>query len=197
MAAGRFEIVASEVLHETPVFKLAREVCVHPGTGREHPFYVIHTDDWVNVLPLTDDGTVVLVKQWRQGIRSFCIEIPGGMAEPGERPEQAAARELAEETGYGFGRLIPLGRVTTNPAINDNRCWLFLAAGARPEGPARPEQTEDIEVLTVPLDEALRMVDDGRIDHSMVVNTFLLLRQRFGLDASRILASVGAGPPRR
>ena len=190
MPVEPWEILESSVLHETSVFTLERELCRHPRSGIVHPFYVIDVDDWVNILPLTPDGEVVLLRQWRQGLKDFCIEIPGGMADPGEEPADAAARELGEETGYGFERLIGLGSVTTNPAIQNNRCWLYVAVGARPEGRATPEETEDIEVFTVPLAGALSMVDDGRIDHTMVINTFLKLRLAYGPEPERILAAL-------
>jgi len=187
MTAEAWEVVETTVIARTDVFALRREICRHPGTGITHPFFVIDVGDWVNVLPLTDGGDVLLVRQWRQGLKRFCIEIPGGMANPGEAPEEAAQRELREETGYGFRSLVPLGSVATNPAIQTNRCWLFVAAGARPEGAPEPEETEDIEAFTVPLEEALRMVDDGTIDHTMVVNTFLRLRMSHGPEPERIL----------
>jgi 8-oxo-dGTP pyrophosphatase MutT (NUDIX family) len=185
-------IEQSTVLHSTSVFTLKREVCKHPRTGIVHPFYVIDVDDWVNILPITDGGDVVLLRQWRHGIKDFCIEIPGGMADPGESPEEAATRELREETGYGFRKLLPLGSVTTNPAIQSNRCWLFVALGAKPGGAPTPEETEDIEVFTVPLREALAMVDDGRIDHTMVLNTFFRLRLSHGPGEAQILSALGA-----
>ncbi len=190
MPVEPWEILESTVLHETSVFTLEREVCRHPRTGVVHPFYVIDVDDWVNILPLTPDGDVVLLRQWRQGLKDFCIEIPGGMADPGEKPEDAATRELMEETGFGYARLLRLGSVTTNPAIQNNRCWLFVAVGARSEAEATPEETEDIEVFTVPLAEALRMVDDGRIDHTMVLNTFYKLRLAYGPEPEKILAAL-------
>lgn len=198
MAAGRWKILETSVVQEARVFTLRRDLCAHPVTGSPHPFYVVETEDWVNVLPVTDDGKVVLVVQWRAGVRDFCLEIPGGMLDPGEQPHQAAARELSEETGYGFRELVSLGSVTTNPAINTNRCHLYLAVGARLQGEATPEESEDIEVRTVELAEAIAMVDDGRIDHTMVVNTFLRLRMRYGPDARSILASpeLGFTPPR-
>jgi 8-oxo-dGTP pyrophosphatase MutT (NUDIX family) len=191
MPVEPWEILESSVLHETSVFTLERELCRHPRSGVVHPFYVIDVDDWVNILPITPGGEVVLLRQWRQGLKDFCIEIPGGMADAGEAPADAAARELREETGYGFARLLSLGSVTTNPAIQNNRCWLYVAAGARPEGEATPEETEDIEVFTVPLAEALRMVDDGRIDHTMVLNTFLKLRLEYGPGPGKIIDEIG------
>lgn len=190
MPVQAWEIMGTDILHETAVFTLRREVCRHPSTGLVHPFYTLTVDDWVNVLPLTDDGHAVLIRQWRQGVRGFTLEVPGGMAMKGEAPAAAAARELREETGYGFRALLPLGSVTANPAIQNNRCHLFVAVGARQEGPATPEETEEMDVLAVPLDEALAMVDDGRIDHTMVVNTFLRLRASHGGEAGEILGSL-------
>jgi 8-oxo-dGTP pyrophosphatase MutT (NUDIX family) len=189
---SRWEIIEAKDVIGTDVFTLRREVCRHPASGVIHPFYVISVGDWVNVLPLTDEGRVVLVRQWRHGIKDFSVEIPGGMADEGETPGQAAQRELVEETGYGFDELLSLGSVTTNPAIQTNRCWLFLALGARRVGEATPDPTEDIEVLEVDLDEALAMVEAGEIDHTMVVNTFLRLRTRYGASGSEILAAISS-----
>ncbi len=190
MAAGVWRILASEVVVDAGVFRLRKDTCAHPVTGKVHPFFVVETEDWVNVLPITDDGKAVLIEQWRHGIAGSCTEIPGGMLEPGETPADGAARELLEETGYGFDELVSLGSVATNPAINTNRCHLFVARGARPIADATPEDTEDIHVMLVPLAEAMAMVDDGRMDHTMVVNTFLRLRLDHGPGATRVLESI-------
>lgn len=137
--------------------------------GLEHEFVRLHSPDWVNVIPVTPEGRVVLIRQWRQGTDQEALEIPGGIIDPGETPAQAAARELLEETGYQAPALTALGWVSPNPALFSNRCYTFLASGAVNHQPQRPEDVEEIAVLTVAAAELPGLVADGSIDHSLVV----------------------------
>ena len=84
---------------------------------------VLDCPDWVNIIPLTDDGQVVLIRQFRHGTQSVTLEVPGGVVEADESPEAAAVRELAEETGYVPERVKSLGFVSPNPAIQGNRSY--------------------------------------------------------------------------
>ena len=87
--------------------------------------------DWVNVIPVTPQGKVVVIRQYRHGTGEISLEIPGGVVDAGESHEETARRELLEETGYTAGEIIPIGRVAANPAIQDNHMHTFLALGAR------------------------------------------------------------------
>ena len=86
--------------------------------------------DWVNVVPITAAGRVVMIRQYRHGTGEIGLEIPGGVIDPGEEPLAAARRELREETGYGASELAAIGQVAPNPALQDNRCYSFVARGA-------------------------------------------------------------------
>jgi len=90
----------SEQVADCRVFNVRRDFSADPRDGRVHDFYVIEAPDWINVIPLTDDGRVVLIEQYRHGTGEVSLEIPGGMVDEGESPQDAAARELLEETGY-------------------------------------------------------------------------------------------------
>ena len=167
--------VASERLQRSPVFDLDR-VRFEPGDGSPpREFWVVEAPDWINVVPLTDDRRVVLVRQYRFGVEGFTLEIPGGMCDVLEPPARAAARELREETGYEAREIVPLGWVHPNPAIQTNRCHSFLAIGARSTTEPEPDADEAFEVSTVPLDEIPRLIRDGTITHSLVVAAFYLL----------------------
>lgn len=142
--------------------------------GEPHEFLVLRSSDWVNVIPVTPDGRVVLIRQFRHGSGEIELEIPGGLVDPGETPLEAGVRELAEETGYRPGEMIPLGWVNPNPALFTNRCHTFLAQDAEPAGPPRPEDTEDIEVLTEPLEALADLAARGAITHSLVLSALAL-----------------------
>jgi len=136
---------------------------------------VLDCPAWVNVVPVTAAGNVVLIRQYRHGIREVTLEIPGGVVEAGEAPAAAAARELGEETGYAAQAIRPLARVLPNPAVQNNYLYLYVAEGCRRSGPPRPDRFEDIEVLERPLAEISALIRDGHIAHSMVITAFALL----------------------
>jgi 8-oxo-dGTP pyrophosphatase MutT (NUDIX family) len=164
-----WELVAREELHDCAVFRVTRSLARSPRTGEIHPFYGIDAAAWVNVVALTRDDEVVMVRQWRHGPEGVTLEIPGGIVDPGERPAAAAARELLEETGYGGGTLEPLGSVNPNPALFGNRVHTFLARGVAEQGPVRNSGTEETAVVLVPRGEIPALIRSEVIDHALVV----------------------------
>lgn len=159
-------------LVKTHVFELQERRSVNPRTNEELPFFVLESSPWVNVIPLTDEGRVIMVRQYRQGTRAITLEIPGGMAEPDEPPEEGARRELLEETGYEAEEFELLGVVDTNPAIQSNATYTYLARGLKKVAEPTLDDAEDIEVLEVELSEINGLITSGEITHSLVIAAF-------------------------
>jgi ADP-ribose pyrophosphatase len=163
----------SEPLGDFKIFTIRRDRIVSPRTHEELDFYVLDGADWVNVIPLTEEGNLLLVRQYRHGTEETTIEIPGGGVDPAdESPVAAARRELLEETGHAAERWKDLGFVHPNPAIQSNRCWTFVAEGCRRVAPPRLDPGEDIEIFEAAPDEVRAMLKDGKITHSLVVAAF-------------------------
>ncbi len=166
---------SSEQMADCRVFKVRRDISADPRDGRAHDFYVIESPDWINVIPLTDDGQIVLIEQYRHGAGEISLEIPGGMVDDGESPRAAAARELLEETGYEAGEVTLLGKTRPNPAIQDNWIHTFLARGVRYRCEPENAGTEQTFVRLLPLESIPTLIAEGKITHSLVVAGFHLL----------------------
>lgn len=164
--------------HDYTVLKVRQDIVADPRTGHEHPRVRVDCADWVNVIAVTPDNQLVLVRQFRFGIDAGTLEIPGGCIEPGEDPAAAAARELEEETGYVPGRIESLGSVHPNPALQPNRCHSFLALDCVKKHAGQQDEGEDILVELHPRDAAPRLILEGQITHSLVVVAFHLEQLR-------------------
>jgi 8-oxo-dGTP pyrophosphatase MutT (NUDIX family) len=168
--------VGTERVQRCRVFDVDRVRFAPPDGRPPREFFVVEAPDWINVVPLTSDGHVVFIRQFRFGVDAVTLEIPGGMCDGTEPPAEAARRELREETGYVTDDLVDLGWVHPNPAIQNNRCHTFLARDVRLAGPPAPDDDEAFEVVTVPLDAVTGLIADGSITHALVVAAFYRLR---------------------
>jgi 8-oxo-dGTP pyrophosphatase MutT (NUDIX family) len=160
--------------YENRLFRVLQRRNRSPLSGKASEFYVVSTHDWVNVVALTRDQRLVMVRQFRHGTKRVTLEIPGGAVDEGEDALAAAKRELREETGYASDRWIRLGLVEPNPAIQDNRCISFLAFDAEGVGPLEPDENEEITVVTLPWEEVKAKVLSGEIRHAIVLTAFYL-----------------------
>ncbi len=143
------------------------------AAGAPYPVFTLELADWISVAAITDAGEFVLVRQHRHGLDAVTIETAGGIVDPGEEPAAAAPRELLEETGYAAESLEALGWVHPNPALQANRCFLYLARGARRVGEPLGDEHESTEAVVMSADEVTAAMQDGRISHVIAVVTLL------------------------
>jgi ADP-ribose pyrophosphatase len=172
----RWRRLRSEPHATTRVFDVIRAIYQHPAREKEQGFFVINAPDWVNVVALTPERHLVLVRQFRYGTDDFSLEVPGGVIDPGEDPVAAGLRELREESGYIGTAARLLGSVHPNPAIQSNRCHLVLVENARREAELDWDPDEEFEILTRPVDEVYALARGGGITHSLVLNALLLFQ---------------------
>jgi ADP-ribose diphosphatase len=180
MPADDWKLLASSPPVDYDIFRIQRHrYRLEPGGG-ERDFIVLDASDWINVVAVTPDRQVVLIRQFRHGIRDVTWEVPGGLMEAGETPEEAALRELREETGYAGDAARLLGFMWPNPAMQNNRLFTYLVENAKQIGDPQPDPFERIIVEPRPLADISGMIGSGAIRHSLVIASFAL----FGVAAT-------------
>lgn len=128
---------------------------------------IIEFGSWANILALTKNGEAVLVQQYRHGACEALWEFPGGVIEDDEDPMEGARRELLEETGYAVSKIICVGKLYPNPALQTNALYCFLALDAEKVGEQNLDSGEDIEVKLVPLEQVIQMAKQGEFPHAL------------------------------
>jgi ADP-ribose pyrophosphatase len=168
MEEGSWRTLGSEYLYQSPWCAFRVDEIELPG-GARIEYGVLESGGFAAVVPVTEGGDVVLVRQWRQARDAFTLELPSGGVDAGEEPERAASRELFEETGYRAQGLEHLVSLHTSPGRSTEICHLFRCAAVSDERGPRPEPTEFIQVVELPLGEALHLVSDGGISDAATV----------------------------
>lgn len=165
----RWKTLKSEIIVSRPPWLRVRHDKVMLPDGRINPeFYVLEYPDWVNVIAITEDGRYVMEKQYRYGIGATCTEICAGVMEPGETPEQAARRELLEETGYEGGEWTHLMTISGNASTTSNLTHCFVARGVKPSGSRHLDATEDLDVELMDEQEVYQMLLDDQVKQSLM-----------------------------
>lgn len=155
------QVLSSEMIYEGPVFGLRRDELIEP-TGLRTKREVITHPGSVVVLPVLPDGRIVMIQQYRHATKQYLWELVAGRMEPGEDPKQAAARELAEETGYRAKNLRVFLYVFPTPGFLEEKMFLLLASDVV-EGEASPEDDEKIISAVYEPAELERMIERGEL----------------------------------
>lgn len=172
---SRWKVLKSVELMKSRLFRLRADTCELPD-GRVMPsYYVMEFPDWVNVVPVTADGHMVLVEQFRHAGDDIFIEVPGGATHGAqEAPLIAGQRELLEETGYSSDRWIYCGCHFPNPALQSNRMHTYLALGCRKVQEPNLDPFEDLTVKLMPVAEAVARLEKGDFRHSLIAASLYL-----------------------
>jgi ADP-ribose pyrophosphatase len=173
MEDGSWRTLGREYLYENPWCAFRIDDVELPG-GARIEYGVLESSGFAAVVPVTRGGDVVLVRQWRQPLDAFTLELPSGGVDAGEEPELAAQRELFEETGFKAEKLEHLTSVHTSTGRSTEVCHLFRCKAEPDERGPRPEPTEFIRVVQMPYQQALGMVSEGTITDAATVLGLLL-----------------------
>lgn len=181
MSELKWKVLSSEYLFNDRWFKVRKEVCETPQGKIVDPYYVYDFATWVGALPVTEDGKIVMVKQYRHALGETCIEIPGGCVDDTDKNlEDAISREVLEETGYSFASFEYLGRISPNPSTNNNLLHMFLAKGGKKVAKQQLDDNEDIEVMELSIDELKQLIRENKIVQAMHVSCIMYGLEKMG-----------------
>lgn len=152
------------------MFNVRYDWVQNPRNLKEMRRVILETEEWINVVAVTPDKKIVVVRQFRFGNGKITTEIPGGTVEPEESPKDAAMRELKEETGYTSNKWTYLGAVEPNPAFQNNYCHLWFAEDVESTHELKLDDGEDISVDTITLEELKTKIKTGQFTHALALN---------------------------
>jgi ADP-ribose pyrophosphatase len=177
----RWKTLSSNYLFTDNWLTLRADTCETPEGKLVTPYYVYEFPDWVIAVALTTDGKFILERQYRHAAGITSIELPGGCVDKADASLEAAVRrELLEETGYVFESVEPLGKVSANPATDNNWAHLYLATGGRLERGQKLDPGEEIEVCLYTYEELKQLLNENGIAQSMHISAFFYAFQRLG-----------------
>lgn len=177
----KWKVLSSEYLFNDRWFKVRRERCETPGGKIVDPYYIYDFSTWVGALPVTEEGKIIMIRQYRHALGEECIEIPGGCVDDTDTSmEMAIRRELLEETGYTFSSIEHLGKISPNPSTNSNYLHMFLARGGKKTAEQKLDENEDIEVLELTIGELKHLLRTNQLLQSMHVSCILYALEKMG-----------------
>ena len=171
-----WERKTSRLHSDCRVYRIIKERWTNSLQASQGEFYIMDVPDWAVALALTNQGSIVLVRQFRFGSGDFSWELPAGVIDRGESILEGATRELYEESGYRGKSTQLLGSVHPNPAIQRNKCHFVLVHSAERMDVGKPDPHESFEVREIALAEIFKWARNGTITHSIVHTALFFLR---------------------
>lgn len=176
----KWKKLSSHYLHKGPWATLRTDKCVMPNGHVVEDYYVLEYSNWVNAVAITEDNKVLMVHQYRHAAEIVSLEIPGGVIDPGEEPQQAMRRELLEETGYQFDDFELLSVVYANPSTANNHTYCYLAKGGKKVQEQHLDEQEDIVVEEFTLAQIKDLLLNNKIAQSLHCTGLFYALMRLG-----------------
>lgn len=162
-----WKIISSEYIHKGPWATLRSDKCEMPDGRVVDQYYVLEYPNWANAVAITEDNKIIMVRQYRHAAGIVSLEIPGGVIEDGENPEEGMRRELLEETGYQFNDVELLCTVYANPSTANNKTFCYLAKGGKKIQEQQLDEHEELEVQEYTIAEVKQLLADNKIAQAL------------------------------
>lgn len=176
-----WKTLSSQYLFTDLWFKVRKDKCETPQGKIVDPYYVYEFPTWVTAVAITEEGKIILEKQYRHALGETCIEIPGGCVDDTDSSlEEAIKRELLEETGYSFSSYQYLGKISANASTNSNLMHMFVAKGGKKVALQELDHNEEIEIELVSIDELKQLLRENKMVQAMHVTCIMYALERMG-----------------
>lgn len=176
-----WKTLSSEYLYKDTWFTIRKDTCETQEGKTISPYYVYEFPTWVIAVALTEEGKVIIERQYRHALGQTIYELPGGCVDDSDPSLEAAIeRELLEETGYRFRQLEYLGKTSANPSTNNNWAHMYLATGGHRTQQQDLDHNEEIEIYLLTIDELKQLLRENKIIQSMHVTALLYGLERLG-----------------
>jgi ADP-ribose pyrophosphatase len=159
--------LSSTYVHTGPWATLRRDTCELPDGRINNGYYVLEYPNWSNAVAFTEEGKILMVRQYRHAAEIVSLELPGGVIEKGEDPADAIKRELLEETGYQFDEVEQIAIVYANPATGDNHTYCYIAKGGKKTQAQDLDEHEDIIVEEYTIAEVKQLLAENKIAQAL------------------------------
>jgi ADP-ribose pyrophosphatase len=160
-------VCSSEYIHKGPWATLRTDKCEMPDGRIVEQYYVLEYPNWVNAVALTQEGKILMVRQYRHAANIISLEIPGGVIDGDEKPEEAMRRELLEETGYRFDDMEVMCSVYANPSTANNKTFCYLAKGGVKVQEQALDDHEELIIEEYTVDEVKQLLADNKIAQAL------------------------------
>lgn len=175
-----WKVCSSEYIHKGPWATLRTDHCEMPDGRQVKDYYVLEYPSWVNAVAITEEGKVLMVRQYRHAAGIVSLEIPGGVVDGDEAPLTAIRRELLEETGYQFDDIEEVAVLYANPATANNKTYCYLARGGKKVQEQELDATEDLVVEEYTMTETKQLLAENKISQALHCSGLLYALAKLG-----------------